>query len=115
MIINPWIFYWIEVLASVEGLLFIVIFVSLLFAGAVFAIWVANEEDGCDNISKKYWLIPTIVGVLSIIVSCFIPSKDTMYSMWISSYVTTDNIETATDVIKDSVDYIFEKFNEGEE
>lgn len=39
-----------------------------------------------------------------------------MYQMLVANYVTDKNIETATDVIKDSVDYIFEKIEKaGEE
>ena len=57
MIINPWIFYLINVLISFEDFLFVTILVLML----------------------------------------------------VSSYVTTDNIETVGDVIQDSVDYIFEK------
>ena len=33
--------------------------------------------------------------------------------MFVASYVTEDNIEKATDVIKDGVDYIFEKLDGG--
>lgn len=36
-----------------------------------------------------------------------------MDQMMIASQVTDNNIQKAEDVIKDSVDYIFEKINEG--
>ena len=38
-----------------------------------------------------------------------------MYTMLVSSYVTTDNLETATEVIQDGVDYIFDKLDSDEE
>ena len=42
-----------------------------------------------------------------------LPSKKTCYQMMIASQITDNNIQKAEDVIKDSVDYIFEKINEG--
>ncbi len=41
----------------------------------------------------------------------FIPSQETMYKMLVTNYVTYENAEIATDAIKDSVDYIFDKLN----
>lgn len=40
-----------------------------------------------------------------------IPSKETIYKMLVSKYVTYENIDKATDTIKDGVDYIFEKLD----
>lgn len=37
-----------------------------------------------------------------------------MYTMLVASQVTTENLEVASDVIQDSVDYIFDKMNEGD-
>lgn len=47
--------------------------------------------------------------------ACFalLPSKKTCYQMMIASQITDDNIQKAEDTIKKSVDYIFEKINEG--
>ena len=41
-------------------------------------------------------------------------AKETCYQMMIASQVTDDNIQSAEDVIKDSVDYIFEKLKESD-
>lgn len=110
MIINPWIFYLIDVLVELE---FLFGLASLIFMLVTILFSIAWWDE-----KKTYaiWLKASIIATLvcSLITSA-IPSKETMYTMLVSSYVTTDNIETATDVIKDSVDYIFEKFNEGEE
>ena len=38
-----------------------------------------------------------------------IPGKETCYKMLVASQVTDENIEKVENVIKDSVDYIFEK------
>ena len=44
--------------------------------------------------------------------SILLPSKETCYKMMVASQITDTNIQKAEDVIKDSVDYIFEKINE---
>lgn len=49
-----------------------------------------------------------------LIVITFIPAKETCYQMMIASQVTDENIQSAEDVIKKSVDYIFEKLKESD-
>lgn len=44
-----------------------------------------------------------------------IPSKDVMYKMLVSKYVTYENIDKATNTIKDGVNYIFEKLDGGKD
>ena len=57
---------------------------------------------------EKICLIACIVtGTFNLI----IPSQKTMYTMLVANFVTYENVETATESIKDSVDYIFEKLN----
>lgn len=50
--------------------------------------------------------------MITLIAFTFLPSEETCYKMMISAQVTEENINKAEDVIKDSVDYIFEKINE---
>lgn len=53
-----------------------------------------------------------VVSLSMLIVITFIPSKETCYQMMVASQVTEENIKSAEDVIKNSVDYIFEKLKE---
>ena len=50
--------------------------------------------------------------ILLLVAIPLIPSKETCYKMIVASQITDTNIQKAEDVIKDSVDYIFEKINE---
>lgn len=52
------------------------------------------------------------VEILLMTFSILLPSKETCYKMMVASQITDTNIQKAEDVIKDSVDYIFEKINE---
>lgn len=118
-IVSPWIFYLINLLSNISNLCSILTFVlSLVFSGLILYQWI-TRLDLDDEIWESFikWLKRTaIILVISILGLTFIPTKETMYQMLVANYVTDKNIETATDVIKDSVDYIFEKIEaEGEE
>ena len=52
-----------------------------------------------------------VAEVLLMTFDMILPSKKTCYQMMVASQVTEENIKSAEDVIKDSVDYIFEKIN----
>lgn len=91
---------------------------SLVLSGLILYQWV-NVLDSDDEIWESFikWRKRTAITLLiSILGLAFIPTKETMYQMLVANYVTDKNIEIAADVIKDSVDYIFEKIEEvGEE
>lgn len=128
MIINPWIFYVINVLMSFENFLFMTILVLILVIAALVCVVMGKKEeiDAIVNdvqekdrkLYKQYisWLKKSVLAfAICEILMIAIPTQETMYTMLVSSYVTTDNIETVSDVIQDSVDYIFDKINnEGE-
>lgn len=106
-IINPWLFYLVDVISNLK-------IMCCLFPLAILCavlLWVVCDEDTNEekltNLFKK-WFIVTIA---SLTFTSFLPSKKTCYQMMISSQVTEENIKKAEDVIKDSVDYIFEKIN----
>ena len=71
-----------------------------------------SESDGqlCKKTNKRL----LVVSLSMLIVITFIPAKETCYQMMISSQVTDENIQSAEDVIKKSVDYIFEKLKESD-
>lgn len=61
--------------------------------------------EWADKIIKR-----GIVAIVTMLVICiFIPSKQTMYAMLVSSYITKQNVEILKGDITKSVDYIFEK------
>lgn len=73
---------------------------------------VEDEEKLKANKKTNKRLLAVSLSML--IVITFIPSKETCYQMMISSQVTDENIQSAEDVIKKSVDYIFEKLKESD-
>ena len=66
-----------------------------------------NEEKIVKAVKKLI-----ICTGLMFTVESFLPSKETCYKMMVASQVTEENAQKAEDVIKDSVNYIFEKINE---
>lgn len=112
VIINPWWFYLIDFLGNLEVAAGAAIFVSLGVFGVIIIYYMSDEWTA---IMKKVLNISICVFIVSCIVNIVIPSKETMYTMMVASYVTYENVDYATDTIKDSVDYIFDKFNEDEQ
>lgn len=66
------------------------------------------KEKTCIKTMKKIAVSFAIVIVLLV----FIPSRETMYTMFTLHYVTEDNIEMVGDSAQDVVDYIFDKVEE---
>lgn len=113
-IISPWTFYWIDVFVNIDCLFAIILFFGGILLG-ICILCLPILVDMFDEKAPKFLKKVTIAFVVFAIVGTFIPSKETMYTMLVAQNVTVENIEIATDVIKDSVDYIFDKFDGSEE
>ena len=111
-IINPWLFYLVDMIGSFQILSILIVLLIIIS----FAIEILKYDEAMDELDKvkviKTFKKKVIVIALLITFAIFLPSKDTCYKMMIASQVTDNNIQKAEDVIKDSVDYIFEKINE---
>ena len=120
-IINPWLFYLVDCL---DGLKMVCIIAVPVLVIVIAVLSYIIEDFGLDiddlGLNKENELksairtrkIVIIFSILLLIVIPFIPSKETCYKMMVSSQITDNNIQKAEDVIKNSVDYIFEKINE---
>ena len=120
-IINPWLFYLVDCLEGLKMLCIIAVPVLVIVIAILSYI---IEDFGLDiddlGLNKENELksairtrkIVILFSILLLIVIPFIPSKETCYKMMVSSQITDNNIQEAEDVIKNSVDYIFEKINE---
>lgn len=108
-IISPWIFYLIDISENIEICLNFVL-TALVFITVIRFIMNFDLKDDpiCKKKNKRYIIAMCIV----LATTAIIPSKETMYTMLVSNYVTYDNIEKASNVIKDSVDYIFDKLED---
>jgi hypothetical protein len=112
-IINPWLFYLADCLAKLQIMCILV--VSALVTVIIFLTFRINDLEYKEKELKSARRTRKIViffSILLFIVIPFIPSKETCYKMMIASQITDNNIQKAEDVIKNSVDYIFEKINE---
>lgn len=110
-IINPWLFYTANVADKLFWVFIIVMGVSL-FLSVCFSLCCIDckeeEEEKYARITRNAFKVFMIVSIAF----TFLPSKKTCYQMMISAQVTEENVDKAEDIIKDSVDYIFEKINE---
>ena len=107
-IINPWIFYVINVVCNLH---FITGLLGTLSFGAIIVLviyWVFTSDDKWNESAKEnkrlaakwakrlgvFFIVDTAIGV-------FIPSKETMITMLVSNYVTPDNIQAVQGNIVD--------------
>lgn len=115
-IINPWLFYLVDVIGNFKSACFALLLVIVIGFGATVFIEVGEAKDELELDAVK--VIKTLkrmvaVAVLLMTLDMLLPSKKTCYQMMIASQITDNNIQKAEDTIKKSVDYIFEKINEG--
>ena len=126
-IISPWLFYFIDMLNPLTPLLCFIIVVCL----ATYILYTACRKDtylrlnyyrdGCDY---PEWIseakeeikdfdakikIAEVVGIISLILALFVPSKETAYKMFVAYHVTPANIQMTGDVVDKSIDKVIEK------
>ena len=115
-IINPWFIY----LANIANTLMIIGLFMVVSALVIALItWLINLDILCSEEERKEYkkrmkkcFITCVIGLL---ITTFVPSEKTIYSMIIADFITYENVETAADVIQDSVDYLFDKLDSAEE
>ena len=111
-IISPWTIYLINLTYNISQLLLAISTMCLIFSVAATLILIFSygdyeyEEKLCNKCTKllKY-SIPTIF--ITATINTFIPSRDVMIAMVVSSYITPDNLYGANEAIKANLqDYI---------
>ena len=113
-IINPWLFYLVDCLEGLKMVCIITVPVLVVVIGFLTATIddLGRGEEKELKSARRTRKIVILFSILLLIVITFIPSKETCYKMMVASQITDNNIQTAEDTIKNSVDYIFEKINE---
>lgn len=115
-IINPWLLYIVDVIGNFKKVCFALILLIVIGFGVIFLIEIGETTDELELDEAKVIKALKKMAIVSVLLMAFnmlLPSKKTCYQMMIASQITDNNIQKAEDVIKDSVDYIFEKINEG--
>ena len=98
MIINPWVFYVLQLTSALRNLLAII---GACAAAASVMLFIENNVSD-KQYRIKPWLIASCV--------CFtlfavFPTKDTLMLMKACEFVTHDNVQTTVDTFKQAIDY----------
>lgn len=100
-IINPWFFYLVEVVPKI-GFALLVVSIGGIFCFLLCLACLADEIEADLKTPKKYLIAFTI----SLIISMFFPSEETIYKMGIASITTTDNIKIAVTESKELYNFL---------
>ena len=87
-VINPWMFYFFDVVDAIKAIGMILAFISIL----TLVISFVEGEDGIAFVSF-------IVLIVSLLAAIFVPSSDTLAKMTIAKNVTYDAVDAAKDVV----------------
>ena len=120
-IINPIIFYAMDMVAEIKDLLTVIGavtgFIALTMAiysfltdGNLYSS--ESEYDETKKRLKKLTKCFLIICIISMSIQAILPSEETATKMIISSVVTEENVDTATSKLKDTIDYVIEKMKE---
>lgn len=104
-LINPWIFWMIDVLHALNDLGEIVWTLSILVLGVLYALKKVTERDNY----KTAFTVLTTVMIISALTFIVIPTKEGMYKMLIASQVTPHNLQVSQEVANDLLDNIEER------
>ncbi len=103
-IISPWIFYWMDIAGALKMTL-----VALATFG-LFAMFFAAMHNDIEDKPIIPAIKPIAIAIVVVLfVVAFIPSKDTMYKMLITSYITPNNIELVGGSIDNALDKLTDK------
>lgn len=126
-IISPWLFYFIDMLCPLPALLGFIITVCF----ATYILYTMCRKDAYlrlnhyrDAYNRPDWILEVkeeiehfdakikvakVVGIISLILALFLPSKETAYKMFVAYHVTPANIQMTGDVVDKSIDKVIEK------
>ena len=126
-IISPWLFYFADMLRPLPPLLFLIIIAcavtyivsNLCKKDAYLSInscrrmntsldFIQELEEEIKKFDTKI-KVATVVGIISLILALFIPSKETAYKMFIAYHVTPANVQMTEDMVDKSIDKVIEK------
>ena len=116
-IIPPIWLYLFEVLSAIDGLLLAIVIISLVvffIYGIVAFIWYMENDESIWIPKKWICIIICFIFVLSVIGTILIPSQETMIYMAGLSFVTPDNVEYGTEIVKNVFDYVITALGMGE-
>ena len=115
-IINPSVFYWIQVLSDLEIVSVMLGIFLMIGAGITIGYWIYNyiEFTEYERDSYKYYctlcrrltFMLGIPGILCILAAIFLPDKQTSVEMLVARTATYDNVSWTVDQVKEVINYI---------
>lgn len=117
-VINPWIIYWVSVLNNIGCTLSFITCMSAVSSVIIVVIHYLcdlsnsySDDLGFPN-WFKYFKLSVAIACISGLICIFIPDKQTMLTMIVTSYITPDNLNITTDYIVELVQRITEAVKE---
>lgn len=105
-VIDPKWFYWMDVSLALEWVAWII---SLIGVTAILILVVFEVTDQFGRPDIKWIKVLLPITLLSVVVVCLIPSKDTMITMLVAEMITYENIELTKESAMALIDYIVEQ------
>ena len=112
-IVNPWLFYLMDLLGWVDRLTPpLIVLSTIVLTMLIIVLFLGHDDDTYRPFIPlcKRWLriLAFVIGLMTLI-NFALPSSDTVLKMVIASQVTHTNLDKAKDGAKELVDYIIEK------
>lgn len=102
-VISPWVFYLIDIangIRIISLIAYVCVFIPFVYG---LGTMVVNKEYGNDDKDylrgKRTFKISLVILIISLGISIFIPSSDTILKMVIAKNVTYDAVDAAKDVV----------------
>lgn len=110
VLINPMWIYWLYVIDNFKFFINFILALSVV----VFVIILINllTEPELTKFIKKVFIIDMIIFFSFFLIKIFLPTKDVLIGMMVAKTVTVEKVIQGKEVVKGSIDYIFEKIKE---
>lgn len=106
-IISPMFIYLLSIVGNLEMLFTIMYWLSVVY----FIILFMTKHDYDDHQWVKHMRYNTICFILFVMLSIFIPTKETLIAMYVSKYITVNNIKLGKEIMTDTVKEIISIIN----
>lgn len=107
--------YLITVLSSLDcfaKFVFVATASIILISTFALACALIDKKDEESNVYKSYIKKLVIIFSICATINILVPSKEEMYMIYATKYVTKENIQMTKEEIKNTADYIFNKIKE---
>ena len=120
-IINPWAIYMFDVIPHLGDTLVMVIVFALLGLFAYCLYTTLEIATSCYSDEKEEAITKKMMKIIKTTLCCvvimttinvFIPSKETLLTMYAVNFITPQNVEMVGDGIENTIDYIVDKIEE---